>query len=48
MSTTIDEIADGIHRISTFLPDVTPVEKSTQPPQTLELPVRVATDADAA
>jgi flavorubredoxin len=25
MSTTIDEIADGIHRISTFVPDVSPV-----------------------
>jgi len=25
MSTTIDEIADGIHRISTFVPDVPPV-----------------------
>ena len=25
MHTTIDEIADGIYRISTFVPDVTPV-----------------------
>jgi DNA recombination protein RmuC len=30
------------------LPDVVPLEKSTQPPQTLELPVRAETDAPSA